>query len=299
MTVTDLFIFGIGYNPDVPASDFYPDTRIIRALKSLDTGSYSLYASGSILPPDTAMVYHLRDFRGYDMIASFQYQNFLELMFPHQHPDIGSSGLIVWPARPSPVITAIAGIRYFIFPKGFDPNNQGTFFTLTGTYNGLSLWQNTHALPLYYLASQVKPAPDGLTALHLLASATPGNLRMPVVEGFTGGQRFTPDQVRLKETVRKPGEYVFEVQANTSGFMVLNEPRYPGWHVYRNNTPLTLYPANYLFQGIELPPGRYTLRFIYRPGIFHTGLVVSMTVALLLAFLVAGSYLTAHRHLRQ
>lgn len=299
LSVTDLFVFGIGYNPDVPNRDFYPNTPIIHALKTMDTKDYSMYASDSIMPPDTAMVYHLRDFRGYDMIASFQYQRFLYLLFPHEHADIGSSGLTIWPDRPSPVIAGIAGIRYFVFPRGLDPNGQGTFFTLTGTYKNLSLWQNPLALPVYYLAQGVIPAQNGSTALHLLAHATPGNLRVPVVQGIGIEHRYTPAQIRLRETLRRPGEYGFHVQALARGFMVLNEPRYPGWHAYRNNTPVPIYPANYLFQGIELPKGHYTIRFSYQPRMFRAGLIISITTLFLLIFFAVGSYVLSCRHVRQ
>ncbi len=288
LTITDLFIFGIGYNPDVPAKDFYPVIPIISKLKTLDTKNYSFYASGSIIPPDTAMVYHVRDFRGYDMIASIKYQNFLYLMFPEEHPNIGESGLINWPEKPSPVIAGMAGIRYFIFPKGFDPNQRGNYFRLIGTYNDLSLWANTLAVPLYYLANQAVPASDTATALQLLSQSAPENVNTPVVEGITDRRLYKPGQIRLTDTGQKPGEYVFDVQAGSEGFLVLNEPFYPGWHAYMNNRPIIIHRTNYLFQGIELPQGSYTVKFEYKPGIFYTGLKISITMFILMSVVILG-----------
>ncbi|MCL5878904.1 MAG: hypothetical protein M1428_03795, partial [Deltaproteobacteria bacterium] len=56
LTVVDLFIFGIGYNPDVPAKDFYPKTPLIDRLLTLDTKNYTFFAPGNTIPADIAVI---------------------------------------------------------------------------------------------------------------------------------------------------------------------------------------------------------------------------------------------------
>jgi len=36
-----------------------------------------------------------------------------------------------------------------------------------------------------------------------------------------------------------------------------------------------MYHVNYLFQGIKLTPGNYTVKIVYMPRIFYLGLIVS------------------------
>ncbi len=286
LSVTDLFIFGIGYNPNVPARDFYPGTPVINELKASDIKDYSFYASGGIIPPDIAMVYHIRDFRGYDMITSMKYQNFLYLMFPEEHPDLGELGFMYWPEKPAPVMAGIAGIKYFIFPKSFNPDNK--FFRLIDSYGGVSLWENPLALPAYYLAQRVIPASNDDTALLLLSKTAPGDIETPVVQGIDVEHSFRPGKIRLTEVKQKPGEHIFDVRAGSEGFLVLNEPLYPGWHASINNRPVTLYHTNYLYQGIELPEGNYTVKFEYEPGIFYTGLKISVIVFMIMSSIAIG-----------
>jgi len=292
LTITDLFIYGVGYNPDVPASEFYPDTPLISKLKELDLKHYSFYAPDEIMPPDTATVYQIRDFRGYDMIASMRYQNMLYLMFPEEHPDVGESGAISWPMYPSFVIAGISGVKYFIFPRTFNPDNK--YLKLIHTYGNLSLWDNTLAKPIFYLASEVIPADDDSMALQMLSRATYEDMNNTIVEGYIARQVFKPDRIKLTQIEQKPGRYVFYVQANTEGFLVLNEPFYPGWHAFINKKAVTIYHTNYLFQGINLQKGNYVVSFEYKPGIFFTGLKIS--IILFLVMFVTCISISLNRH---
>ncbi|MGC9027415.1 MAG: YfhO family protein [bacterium] len=284
LTVCDLFIFGIGYNPNVSEKDFFPDTPLINKLKKLDTKKYTFYAPDIIIPPDVAMAYHLRDFRGYDMIPTFKYQNFLNIMFPDEYTNLGGSGTLFWPGYPSFTISSIAGIKYFIFPKAFKPSPQYGFLKWIGSYKDLSLWENTIALPLYYLATGIQPAENDYTALTLLSQITPENIRKAIVQGVNEPHNYKPDMIIIKEITEKPGEHVFSIQARAEGFLVLNEPYYTGWHAYINKKPVMIYPVNYLFQGIKLPAGNYEVQFIYKPKIFYTGIYISIVT--LMVFLV-------------
>ena len=46
------------------------------------------------------------------------------------------------------------------------------------------------------------------------------------------------------------------VQANSYGFLLLNELSYPGWKAYLDGQQTRVWRANYLFRAIEIPPGK-------------------------------------------
>ncbi len=280
LTVVDLFIFGIGYNPDVSRKDFYPETPLIDKLQSLDTRDYTFYAPGNTIPADIAMIYRLRDFRGYDMIVSQRYQDFLYLLFPEERPVLGVGGWSWWKSLPQPTIASIAGIKYFILPTGFDPNRQGNYFTLIGTYGNLSLWNNDFAKPIVYAASRVIPSDSDTNTMNLLSSASMSDIGSAIVQGAHGYHDYDPDQIDLKTMEDKPGMYKLMVHARSDGFLVLNLPVYPGWHAYINDKPVYIYPANYLFQGIKLMPGTYIVRFEYMPRAFVIGAYITTITAI-------------------
>lgn len=293
LTIVDLFILGVQYNPDVSRRDFYPETPIIRKLNDLDTKNYSFYAPGDTLPTDTAMVYHLRDFRGYDVIVSERYQQFLYLLFPKQRPLLGVGGWLWWTDSPDPLIAALAGIKYFIFPKGFDPNRQGNYFTLIGTYDTLSLWDNELARPIVYAASRVIPSDNDADTLNILSRVSLGDIGSAIVQGADGYHVYNPDTVRLRTIEDRPGLYKLMVRTGSGGFLVFNQSRYPGWHAFIDKKAVPLYPVNYLFQGIELPAGRYTVTFHYMPRAFLIGLY--LTIAAVLMVLVSAGLIGIKR----
>lgn len=293
LTVVDLFIYGVGYNPDVSREDFYPRTPLIEKLQSLDTKNYTFFAAGGTIPPDLAVIYHIRDFRGYDMVVSNRYQNFVYLLFPDEKPVLGIGGWIWWKDLPEPVMASIAGIKYFVLPSEVDPNQQGNYFTMMGTYGALALWDNTYAKPIVYAASRIIPSASGGDALRLLSGFTASDIGTAVVQGMQEYHDYSPGAVRITTMDEKPGLYKFMVKAGTEGFLVFNQPLYPGWHAYRDDKLMRTYTVNYLFQGIKLTPGTSTIEFKYMPKAFVIGAYISIITALFMT--VAGIVLIGMR----
>ncbi len=293
LTVVDLFIFGIGYNPDVSRKDFYPQTPLIDKLKTLDTKDYMFYAPGNTMPADIAVMYHLRDFRGYDMVVSNRYQNFIYLLFPESKPVLGVGGWLWWKDLPKPVLASIAGIKYFVLPAGFNPNQQGNYFTVIGTYGNLSLWDNRFATPMVYAASRVVPSDSDTGSLRLLSNFTRSDIGSAIVQGAEGYHDYDPGKIKLIMMENQPGMYELMVRAESSGFLVFNQPLYPGWHAYRNGKPVHIYTTNYLFQGINLIPGSYRVKFVYMPETFVIGAFLSIAAAL---FIIGAGIVLAGMH---
>lgn len=103
-----------------------------------------------------------------------------------------------------------------------------------------------------------------------------------------------PDSILLKpKNLKSPAEIVryyetlhrilLKTVSSDSGFLFLSKYYYPGWHAYIDGKETQIYPANYLFNAILLPPGTHIITFIFRPISFYIG--GSITIITLLTFI--------------
>ncbi|MBU2534295.1 MAG: YfhO family protein, partial [Alphaproteobacteria bacterium] len=77
------------------------------------------------------------------------------------------------------------------------------------------------------------------------------------------------------EAARRPGMIAIKAYRNTSvtlevdspdgGWAVLNDVWHPWWQGEVDGRPVPVLKANVLFRAIHVPPGRHTVRFIFRP----------------------------------
>lgn len=66
-------------------------------------------------------------------------------------------------------------------------------------------------------------------------------------------------------------EVTLEADAPRGGFVVLNDVWQPWWQVEVDGKPAELLRANVIFRAVQVPPGRSTIRFTFRPfnGLFR------------------------------
>lgn len=58
---------------------------------------------------------------------------------------------------------------------------------------------------------------------------------------------------------------VVEVETNVPGLLVVTDPYYPGWEARRDGVAVPILRADLLFRAVEVPAGRSTVTFEYRP----------------------------------
>jgi len=283
VTILDLFTFGIGYNPISSIEMVSPLTPLIDKLRSMNTSDYTFYAKGWIIPSNISMNYRIRDFRGYDIIVSMRYQKFLFALFPDVKSLLGEGGaMLSYDILPDPVVASISSIKYIITADYYNPDNS--YYKLIGIYDDLALWDNIFAKPLIYVASNISSVTEN-QALELLSTHSPKLLNTTLVTDVDMNGHIDTDKIHFSYIENQPGRHIIAVDARTNGFLVINEPYYPGWHAYINDREVQMYHVNYLFQGIKLPPGNYTAEIIYKPRMFYFGLITSILTFLFMLFM--------------
>jgi len=56
---------------------------------------------------------------------------------------------------------------------------------------------------------------------------------------------------------------------------VLSDVYYPGWTATIDGQPTTLYPANFAFRAVLVPPGEHHVAFTFEPIMWRVGLAIS------------------------
>lgn len=112
-----------------------------------------------------------------------------------------------------------------------------------------------------------------------------------VEEDFPGSPR-PPDGAPSPQTIHSilyaNNSVTIDAEAKRPSYLVLADTIYPGWGATVDGAPTAVFTANYLFRGIDLPPGRHEVVFRYRPRSVLWGAVGSFTGLLAATALALG-----------
>ena len=164
LLVADLWMIFITFNQTAPAEYFYPTTNFIRQL-SIVPPTERILVQGQGMPPDTSLMYNIRDWRAQDPMIPQRAYKASRFIDPDYANSIGTEYNMTMNGPSFSVANAL-GIRYFVMPRGFNPNDPSAkepgspdFKRLAYT-NGLGLWE-AQGVPGYaYLSDNVQSVPD-------------------------------------------------------------------------------------------------------------------------------------------
>lgn len=155
---------------------------------------------------------------------------------------------------------------------------------------GVVLFENTRRMGSAWVNYRVKRAASSDDAMRLVLDRTFDPRREVVVEDklawsyTSGGDDFVTRPDGETRTSSHGVEYT--VTLPRQGILVASETLYPGWTAFVDSHPATLIAADYVFRGVELPPGKHSVRFEYRPRSVRYGAVASSFALAVFAALV-------------
>ena len=144
------------------------------------------------------------------------------------------------------------------------------------------VYENPRALPRVLLVPQAQTAdfdailasgqwPQGFdpTRTALLDHAVPPPLPSPALPLLDRGGRELPGSARIVDYGTT--QVLLEADAPRGGYLVLNDVWHHWWEVGIDGQPAELLRANVLFRAVVVPPGKSTVRFVFRPldGLWH------------------------------
>ena len=103
-------------------------------------------------------------------------------------------------------------------------------------------------------------------------------------------------QIPIKINNYEPNYILLEVDASSSGVVVLKDAFYPGWRAYINNIEVPILRANGMVRAVTIDhPGKYIVEFRYMPNSFVYGVMLSVVI---LIFLVSNASVSSYRRAR-
>jgi len=83
----------------------------------------------------------------------------------------------------------------------------------------------------------------------------------------------------------EPEKIKLEIENNENNWLLANEIYYPGWQAKIDDKPIKIYQANYTFRAIQIPKGKHTVEFTFKPKSFIIGKIISSITLLILIIL--------------
>jgi hypothetical protein len=269
VTVVELFVWGIGFNPTGPRRDFYAPTPTIEVLREVADGSRVLGVSEKsgwglrgirdiAFPPNSSLVYGLRGVQGYDSLHTLRFRRFAEALEGADPCPSLNGNLIMLQNVQSPLLS-LTGTRWLLAAYPLEaPNVQPV-----GSWFGAPLYENVEALPRAFVA-RVEVVGD--------AAEVPPGLEEAARRLLGGVWRayITTDGVnRVAVRVTMPSEAAGEQ-------LVLTDALLPGWRAFVDGHEALIERAYYLFRAVSVPPGEHRAEFVYLPETFRVGLFLSL-----------------------
>ncbi len=286
--VADLWRMMVPYNPTAPAAKYYPPTSFLQQLQRVVPATERLLVEGEVLPANTGYVYGFRDWRVQDSMLSERAYQAAVMLSPDMPKSVQTDYNMFLNNVRKPV-APLLGMRYFIFKSDVDPNHpepaepQHPDYTRLAYKDGLGLWaaegvpgfaylsDNLHVVETAaaaatwlravqwsdvraYAALVEAPAAAVAAIQHDPAGTSPGNVTV---------QTYAPGSIRLQTNALRPA------------LLVVAESWTADWQATLDGQPVNILRANYLSQGLVVPPGLHSVEFHYVPRMVLLGGAVS------------------------
>lgn len=275
----DLLTFADGFHPMLPREQSFPAVPELELVQT-DQELFRIGAWGNGLPPNTARVYGLQDFRVFDAIGLRDYSHLLDVGFHFA----GGTHQLVHAATPH--LLDLLNIKYLLTPQEVDlPADR---FALL--HDGRTrVYENRRVSPRAFLADDYRVL-DGTAALRAMRNGSVDLRRIAILPGEIDAA-WRPDAASrglgTAAIVRYSDDVVaIDTAADGRRLLVLTDVHYPGWRATIDGVAAPILRADYAFRAVAIPPGRHRVEFRYRPATVRVGGILSAAAVVVLAFML-------------
>ncbi len=260
--------------------------------RSLFVGRWWIIASMASKQGMVAEMYMADD---YDPLVSSRLEKYFALLLNGRLPDRAGqryrwrpSAFLALTKRPAHLrLLDMMSVRYLIAPS--EAENRAPLGPFLAQFpkkpelvepsqrNMLRVYENADALPRAYTVEGIIVTASDEEAANAILS--PGfDPRRDVVasaefEARAGGEPLVEAEIVSYDRER----VVVHARSDRGGALVLTDAYAPGWTATVNGQPTPVWPANYLFRGVRLPPGEHRIVFSYAAPGYRAGRVAAVT----------------------
>ncbi|MCL4549654.1 MAG: YfhO family protein [Bacteroidetes bacterium] len=221
--------------------------RILNLKQDGSLGSFSSNANFN--------VYFLQeDFYGYSAVKPRSYQDIMDVVGPV-----------------NPTLWRMLGVKYVVTDRPYNPDGFANIYQGKDEF----VYRNEKALPRIYFVDSVAQK-SGVDMLNAIKNNSFDPKKLAFVEKldfkFDKGDSTNSAQI----ISYKDESLAADVNCKSSNFLFFGTTYLPGWKAFIDNSPATIYKADYGFQGIVVPQGKHKVKFVYEPGGFVAGKYLSL-----------------------
>ncbi len=258
--VFDLFRFGWKFTPFTPKEYFFPTTSVITFFRNQRQPFRVMSLDDRILPPNVSAYYGIETIEGYDPIASSRYEDFL-VASERGKADVsrptGFNRIYTLHNVDSPLLPYM-NVRYVLTLSDI----TRPFLRNVYEEGETRVYEYTKALPRAYLADKVVIAPNTTEALQALFDNQSARLGVyagnpPIMDiGLMGDEG-------VDVTYYHENEIGMSVKAANPRLLVILNRFDERWKATLDGKASDVFPVNYLFTGMVVPPGTHNVILSY------------------------------------
>jgi hypothetical protein len=284
ITVADLFLFGIHFNPvcDARILDMTPESvKYLRA----DRSPHRLLslappddAKGFLhwMPPNTPMIYELSDIQGSDSLVVKQYLDALRAVQPdaptHDFRNVNA-----------PFINLL-NVKYVLTEASLDPAQWEPV-----SNDDVTVYRNRRVLPRAFLVSRTRVKQNRDDLLDALAQPDFQPEREVLLEEELPLEIEDEAQGEARIIRYRPNQAEMETRSAAPAVLVFSDTWYAGWRAAVDGTPQRILRANGTLRAVALTTREHKIALAYHPVSFRLGAFWSLTgVACIVAVGVYG-----------
>jgi hypothetical protein len=187
-----------------------------------------------------------------------------------------------------PRLLRILGVQYIIAaPSALNPE---TFPVLVNSKPlSTTIQRVPDPLPYAHATGRAERADDVPGAIARLSEPSFDINQSIVLERPEPPTPFADAERTAQVRLHRPGEIVVDVDFSAAGYLTLEETYYPGWRAEVGGGTVAVERANGSFIGVELPPGKYAVRFVFDPPVQRRANAISLVCLAMLALVIAGA----------
>jgi hypothetical protein len=287
------------YLPSAPLTYMFPKQELVTKLSQI-AGNNRIYGyDTATIGTNLPVQWRLQSIEGYDSLYIKSYAELmraattgkLEVDLPRSDANLPHS-LPVDDSHNKQVLLNLLGVKYVIdkddtMPKELSPRTDRfptERFSLIYQQYKWKIYENKQALPRAAVFYDY-----AIISEHARSVQTLFDTRFPYQRRLILSQKpnFLPKASPItpaKITAYTANNVSVETQTKQPGLLFLSDNYYPGWEAFVDNHPVRVLTADYSFRAIEIPQGKHTVLFSYRPYSFYLGVLISFTSLLLLGF---------------
>ena len=170
----------------------------------------------------------------------------------------------------------LVGVKYiFALHQNYNqPQLDQVNFKLIWTDGIYDIFENTTALPRFFLTSQYQVITDDQKIIDTLYAKNSDN-RTLVLEEDPLITSLNDKTSTVNLISYQPEKIEFKTNSSNNALLFLSDNDFPGWKAYVDGQENKIYRANYSFRSVLVPAGQHQVKFVYEPKTVKIGTVVS------------------------